>query len=241
MVGEQFSGFAGKTDITPIPNILINKLIPEIDNILEIKVLLHIFWLLSRKRGYPQYITFTELLNDPVIMECIPVDKLDSKGEMLKSALDSGVKHNIILYEKFKRGGNSEDAYFINSESGRNAIEKIRRGDFADIEYQFTRQVETQAQLLPDIFTLYEQNIGIITPIIADELKEVEQLYPVSWIESAIKEAVSLNKRNWRYIVRILERWAVEGKDDGKSRGHFKKETDTNKYIKGKYGHLVQR
>ena len=71
-----------------------------------------------------------------------------------------------------------------------------------------------------NIFSLYENNIGLISSLIADELKEAEKLYPASWIEDAFKVAVEMNKRNWRYIHAILKRWAAEGKDDGKSKGH---------------------
>ena len=93
----------------------------------------------------------------------------------------------------------------------------------------------------PSIFALYEQNIGLLTPMIAEELKEAEKLYPVSWIEEAFKEAVSLNKRNWRYIARILERWASEGKESGEFRRDSKEEKGPSRYLKGKYGHLVRR
>jgi DnaD/phage-associated family protein len=91
-----------------------------------------------------------------------------------------------------------------------------------------------------NIFTLYEQNIGMITPMIAEELKEAEKLYPPLWIEEAFKEAVTLNKRSWKYIARILERWTSEGKDSGEYKRDIKK-GGPNKYIKGKYGHLVKR
>jgi len=56
----------------------------------------------------------------------------------------------------------------------------------------------------PNIFILYEQNIGLLTPPIADELRQAEQTYPAGWIEEAFREAVSLNKRSWRYIRAIL-------------------------------------
>jgi DnaD/phage-associated family protein len=91
-----------------------------------------------------------------------------------------------------------------------------------------------------NIFAIYEQNIGMITPMIAEELKEAERLYPPRWIEEAFKEAVTLNKRSWKYIARILERWASEGKDSGEHRRDIKKD-GPDKYIKGKYGHLVKR
>ncbi|MEJ2753177.1 MAG: DnaD domain protein, partial [Chloroflexota bacterium] len=64
----------------------------------------------------------------------------------------------------------------------------------------------------PNIFVLYEQNIGALTPLIADELRDAEQTYPPQWIEEAIKIAVENNVRRWRYIITILERWRLEGK-----------------------------
>ena len=100
--------------------------------------------------------------------------------------------------------------------------------------------VESRQPATVNIFTLYEQNVGIITPLIAEELKEAERVYPPGWIEEAFREAVDLNKRSWRYIARILERWASEGKDSGEHKRNIKKD-DPDKYIKGKYGHLVQR
>jgi DnaD/phage-associated family protein len=91
-----------------------------------------------------------------------------------------------------------------------------------------------------NIFALYEQNIGIITPMIAEELKEADKIYPPQWIEEAFREAVTLNKRSWRYIARILERWASEGKDSGEYKRDIKKD-GPDKYVKGRYGHLVKR
>ena len=83
----------------------------------------------------------------------------------------------------------------------------------------------------PDIFSLYEQNIGMLTPMIAEELRDALKVYPENWISDAIKEAVSNNKRKWSYISAILERWTAEGRDDGTYRGDSKK-TDPDKYIK---------
>ncbi len=71
-----------------------------------------------------------------------------------------------------------------------------------------------------NIFTLYENNIGMLNPLISEELKEAEKVYPAAWVEDAFKEAVTLNKRSWRYIEAILKRWAVEGKNDGKLGKH---------------------
>jgi DnaD/phage-associated family protein len=70
----------------------------------------------------------------------------------------------------------------------------------------------------PNIFVLYEQNVGLLQPIIAEELQEAERAYPQEWIEEAFRIAVENNVRNWKYIRRILERWAAEGKDNDKGK-----------------------
>jgi DnaD/phage-associated family protein len=92
----------------------------------------------------------------------------------------------------------------------------------------------------PNIFALYEQNIGTLSPIIVEELREAERLYPASWIQDAFREAVDLNKRSWRYIERILERWAAEGKDDGEPGRYPQAESDPEEYFR-RYGHLLKK
>lgn len=65
----------------------------------------------------------------------------------------------------------------------------------------------------PDIFTLYEQNVGPLTPILSEKLREAERTYPPDWIADAFAEALNYNKRNWAYISRILENWAINGRE----------------------------
>lgn len=92
----------------------------------------------------------------------------------------------------------------------------------------------------PSIYALYEQNIGLLTPILAEKLQDAERRYPQGWIEDAFVEAVTNNKRSWRYIERILERWEAEGKGSGKDRGPDERSLDPDKYTKGKYAFLFK-
>ena len=134
--------------------------------------------------------------------------------EVLRQSLELAVEHGVLLHSTSNINGILEDVYILTADN---------------------RQPPAI-----NIFALYEQNIGMITPMIAEELKEADKLYPPQWIEEAFKEAVTLNKRSWRYIARILERWASEGKDSGEYKRDIKKD-GPNKYIKGRYGHLVKR
>ena len=222
---KDFTGFPAKARFTPLPNIFFSAIIPEIDDISELKSTLYIFWLLYPKRGYLKHVTYREL-------------REAAKGlsdEALRHGLELSVKRGTIISLTIEGDEKTEDVYFLNTEADRRAIAKIKSGE---LSIGRLPKGEPQAPLeQPSVFILYEQNIGMLTPMIAEELKEAEKLYPASWIEDAFKEAVSLNKRSWRYISRILERWAAEGKDHGKP-GPDSKE---DKYIKGKYGHLIRR
>ncbi|MCI0888993.1 MAG: DnaD domain protein, partial [Chloroflexi bacterium] len=64
----------------------------------------------------------------------------------------------------------------------------------------------------PNVFALYEANVGMLTPMVAEQLREAEATYPAEWIEGAIREAAERNARSWRYIATILERWASDGR-----------------------------
>ena len=60
--------------------------------------------------------------------------------------------------------------------------------------------------------TLYEHYIGLITPIVADELAEAERSYPAEWLNDAFAQAAERGKRNWNYVQAILRGWAGGGR-----------------------------
>jgi DNA replication protein len=235
---EQFKGFPARTKFTAIPNSFFSALLPQISDIAELKTTLHIFQALYQKRGYPRFTTYKELLGSKSLMDSLagtsPPDKT------LRQALEMATRRGTILHIVLDRDGTPEDVYLLNTAADRQAATKIQNGELALSGLRVKEPAYIGTEAPPDIFTLYEQNIGMLTPIIAEELKEAMKLYPETWIRDAINEAISLNKRSWRYIERILERWSAEGKGDGTYRGDSKK-TGPDKYIKGKYGHMVRR
>ena len=234
---KEFGGFPGKAKFTPVPNLFFTEVLPQIDDIAELKITLHIFWALYQKQDYPRFVTYNELAASPVLARSLW--KEAPPDELLQKALDKAIGRCTLLHLSMEHNNITEAVYFLNTEESRRAIEKIERGElklegFARSKPQATSQVQ------PNIFTLYEQNIGLLSPIIAEELAEAEKTYPQPWIHDAFREAVELNKRNWRYISRILERWASEGKDDGEYRRHSKTESDPEEYYR-RYGHFLKK
>ena len=235
---EQFRGFPAKMQFTSVPNLFFSSLLPQISDIIELKTTLHILWALYHKRGYPRFITYRELLSNTSLMSSLK-EAAKPPGEALRQALEMATKRGTILHIVLDRDGVPEDIYFLNTKSDRQVMAKIQKGELILSGLKAEGQADIETGELPDIFTLYEQNMGMLTPMIAEELREAEKLYPETWIRDAIKEAVNQNKRKWSYISAILERWSAEGRSDGTYRRDSK--TDPDKYIKGKYGHMVRR
>jgi DNA replication protein len=231
---EQFKGFPAKSQFTAVPNAFFSALLPQISDIAELKTTLHIFQTLYQKRGYPRFTSYQELLGNKSLMSSLK----DEKG--LHKALDMAAKRGTILHLALDRDGKAEDIYLLNTESDRQTLAKIQSGELKLSGLKPKEPALIDAEEPPDIFSLYEQNIGILGSVSADNLRDALKNYPESWIRDAIKEAVNQNKRRWSYISAILERWTTEGRDDGTYRGDTKK-TGPDKYIKGKYGHIVQR
>jgi DnaD/phage-associated family protein len=64
------------------------------------------------------------------------------------------------------------------------------------------------------IFEVYQNEIGMLTPFIADALEDWEKDIPAKWIADAIHEAAANNKRNWKYVEAILKRWKAQGSQE---------------------------
>ena len=229
-----FSGFpAGKTHLTPLPNAFFTELLPAIDDLSELKVTLHIIWLLDQKRGAMRHVTEDELLNDPVLLSGFASAELYDAQQRIRDGVQRAVSRGTLL--PLKRGdAPAATTYFLNSEKGRQSWEQAQRGEQALLApEQPGAPLKRESS---NIFVLYEQNIGLLQPIIADELKEAEATYPTEWIEEAFRAAAANNARSWRYIQRILERWAAEGRDEGRE-----EEDDRRRYVEGKYADLFKR
>jgi DnaD/phage-associated family protein len=218
-----FTGFPdGKLELVRLPDQFFSELLPIIDDLFELKVTLHCLWLIQQKQGDVRYITASELMADEVLMRGLQDANLSAK-ETLMEGLELAVARGTLLQVTAQRAdGADENWYFVNGERGRAAVARIERGEWTpggDDEPVFL-----QARR-PNIFVLYEQNIGMLPPLMAEELKDAEREYPADWIEDAFHIALSNNARRWAYVRSILERWAREGRskrrDDKEARKRY--------------------
>ncbi len=223
---EHFSGFPDRFDFMALPKPFVSQVLPLIDDLVELKITILFFKALYEKKGFPQYLTMAEILSDN------EVNLTSDEGEQaLQRIVDRGTVIQLDV-------GSNSQIYLLNDERNRQIAEQISCGAIELPGIEVEKKVASSPPI-PDIFSLYEQNIGMLTPIIVEELKEALRIYPDAWINEAIGEATKHNKRNWRYISKILDNWANQGRNDGTYKRDIEKSPD--KYVQGKYGRFVQR
>ncbi len=226
------AGFPDDTRSTPLPNPVFGQVLEELDDLPALKCLLRAFLLHSQKRAFPRYVTRGEMLADRTMTRALasarsrPEDALD---DALGKLEDMG----LLIHLRMRQGEGSRDVYVPNNREGRSAAERLKAvGIGAAVQSPPSRRQAPAAK--PNIFALYEENIGIIGPMMAEALKAAEETYPAAWIEDAFRIAVQGNKRNWRYIEAILARWDKEGRDHGEP-GRRPKTIDAREWIR-RYG-----
>ena len=127
---KQFNGFpsSGRVEFTPLPNVFFSSLLPQIDDIAELKTTLHVMAVLYRKKGYPRYVTCGELLKNTSLMNSLKGTS-EPSDEVLRGALEKAAGRGTMLHMVLDRDGASEDIYFLNDEASRQAVVKIQNGE----------------------------------------------------------------------------------------------------------------
>jgi DnaD/phage-associated family protein len=189
-----FDGFSSSETFIPVPDALF-RLIGEIDDLNELKVTFYVLWRIEHMEGAFRQICRSEIVEDDQFMRGLTADGLDA-------GLEKAVQRGTLL-----RVGNAEGGfYFLNSPRGRASAEALKKGD-----WRGAARASAPPRNIPNIFKLYEENIGPLTPVIADALKDAEQTYAPEWLAEAIELSAKMNKRSWKYIEAILRRWKEEG------------------------------
>ena len=223
------NGFPDDSRSTPVPNLVFGQVLEELDDPAALKCLLRVLWLHSQERPSRRYVTRDKMLADRTMSRALAFT-----GSPLEDALDEALAKleelGLLIHLQTGQSENGQDVYLPNTREGRRAAEHVKGGGLAVAARPVVRQRQAPAAK-PNIFALYEENIGIIGPMMAEALKEAEATYPAAWIEEAFREAVTRNRRNWRYIEAILVAWATEGRDHGEPGGRPRK-VDAREWIR---------
>lgn len=162
--------------------------------------------------GYFELLSQQEVASEVVelfiLLDHLPAAEDDRWQRALAELLEEGL---LLAYPQSIEGPQDPVLLFPATPEGTRRFEALQAGDLTKAEIQAANPLPDPSK--PNIFTLYEQNIGPLTPMVAEILKADAETYPESWLRDAIQEAVSRNIRNWKYVQAILKSWQEKGRD----------------------------
>lgn len=201
-MAERFTGF--ESGIEAIPSQFFSELLPVIDDRDELKATLFGLYLLNQFDGDARYILIDDFLESEAVRSAF--GEADGRAR-IESGLGKAAERGVFIALSFK----NDTLYFLNSPKGRAAIRKLEAGEW--VPDSFLHLSTSLNFERPNIYRLYEENIGPLTPLIADRLTAAEKSYHADWVTDAIEIAVVNNARSWRYIETILKNWKENGRD----------------------------
>jgi DNA replication protein len=229
-----FAGFPpGKARLTRIPSSFFSHLLAQINDLAELKAVLYAFWFLDRLEGDIRYITFQDFNADADFMRGLGENEAGMQA--LKTGLRLAVEQGIFLAIERESGRIESALFFLNTPRGRAAVESYQEEKWTPPADNNRQEIRLN-QERPNIFRLYEENIGPLTPLISDALREAENLYPYEWIEDAFRLAVENNVRRWRYLESILKSWQEKGRHDSNRRDS---QENRRRYIEGEFADFI--
>src|SRR4030042_1625516 len=176
-----------------IPEQFFRQVLFEIDDLVELKLTLYIFWRFEHMEGSFHYLRFTDLLKDEHLVQALGVNPRKTR-KALEVALQKATERGTLLQADISPKRNRDKLICLNSAKGRAVIDTYQKGERRTLD-RLEQAVEMYTEH-PNIFQLYEANIGPLTPMIADALRDAENPYQASWIEDAFRLAVKPTKRN---------------------------------------------
>jgi len=220
-----------------LPASFFSELLPEIDTLAELKVTLFAFLLLAQKSDPAGCFQLTELQDDPTIVAALASADQDGRTAVAEGLQQAVIRGTFLQAKVQPPGGEVGTWYWLHTPENRALLRQVESGHWPEALQNAWQGARLHWQR-PNIFTLYEQNIGPLTPLLADALQDAERSYPAAWIEEAFRIAVQRNVRNWKYVRAILERWREEGKD-GRTEEPQSYSERFKKYV-GQYADIIE-
>ena len=125
---RRFTGFPARMEFTPVPNVFLSRVLPQMNDIAEIRVTLHLFAAIYRKRGHPRFVTRGELLGDAGLVAGLR-EEGQRPEDVLRRALDNAAERGTVIRLVLDANGGTEEVYFVNGEAERRAVSQIQNGE----------------------------------------------------------------------------------------------------------------
>ena len=137
-----------------------------------------------------------------------------ARGKLVKAGLIeenyARLEHQMYFKVDLERLNEEWGKLNPNIPESRNAM--FGKAESPDSLISNTENTTENTSATSEIFKTYENNIGMLTPILSEKIGDAIDTYPHQWILDAIQEAVTHGARSWAYVDKILRTWKSKGR-----------------------------
>lgn len=184
---------------TRVPNAVLGRLLSSVSDPQVIKLILRAVWLLERQNGYPRFISSEQLRSDRVLSMVL------SDAQTFEDALQDAVKFGVLARVAI----NGVDRLMLNTESARRASVEI--GEVETVDDDDGWDAPAERSMPANAFMAYEDNIGLLSPMIRENILSALEDFTDEDITRAIRIAIENESRSWSFVAGVLRRWSREG------------------------------
>lgn len=209
------SGVPAGARWSPIPDVVLGEALPDLPDAVTVKLLLHVLWRTGRREPQaPPALRQGDLEADSTLARGLHACGVEEKDRsaVLTAAVDRLADDGWLLVAAASGATGAHRWIWPNTPEGRQHHERWRDGEA--ILPDAPLPLPAAAEPRRSAYALFEDNVGPLTPLIAEELAEAIERHGEPWVEDAIRLAVANNVRRWSYVRAILERWGREGRVD---------------------------
>ncbi len=161
------SWFPRDTLYTPVPSPLLGELLREVQSVEELKCTLRVVGMVHQRRSRGSAVSVAELMADPVLTEALANQPGGARDATMRGVAEA-VARGTLLRSGDGDAQSSEALLFVNDEPGRRALSQTAQGGLARYAVEDVPAAGAATDSRPNIFALYEENIGSLTPLLED-------------------------------------------------------------------------
>lgn len=191
-------------DDISLPLDLLTRALSRIDDVTELKAVLYV--LILTARSGQRSVGLDALTQLGIARSIAGNTSPEPSVERVKRAVERALADGFLLRVTVHAEPDPDIRLLAATEENVVLVDRVADGDDGARDLGLLPGAAISVYR-PNVFSLYEQYIGPLTPLIAEQLRDAERLYPREWLEAAMAQAVSYGRRNWRYVEAILTRW----------------------------------
>ena len=188
--------------VTRVPNAVLGRVLAGVEDVDVIKLIFRAVWLLERQSGYPRMISVEQLRADRVLS--VVFGDASAFDRALVYAVECGVLVRVSI--------DGVERLMLNTESARRvSLEAAEVGVNGESDEEDGWDTPAVRSVGANAFRAYEENIGVLSPMIRESILSSLEDFTDEEITEAIRIAVENESRSWSFVAGVLRRWAREG------------------------------